>query len=146
MCLICSVSGPPPSVIDVERVRSKLEGVKARKAAAAASVGDSTSEQQRANQQQAAGARAALDKRLASSGGRLQVLPCRGHVVALHSRLCSDLRHFIYNSLYERHLGCRVGGRLHSRLAAAGTRCRAAAGSWTGGQIRQRGAAGRGAV
>lgn len=60
-------------MIDVERVRSKLEDVKARKAAASQPAGASTSGQQPANQQQAARARAALDKRLASSGGRLQV-------------------------------------------------------------------------
>lgn len=69
------VSGPPPSVIDVEQVRSKLEDVKARKAAAAAgnpSHGDAS--QQPVNQKQAAAARAALDRRLAASGGRLQAV------------------------------------------------------------------------
>jgi hypothetical protein len=73
----CSVSGPPPSVIDVERVRSKLESVKARRAAAAPSPHANAGEQQPTNQQQAARARAALGKRLASSGGRLQVPPAR---------------------------------------------------------------------
>ena len=83
----CSVSGPPPSVIDVDRVRSKLESVKARKAAASDSLGATTGEQQPANQQQAARARKTLDKRLASSGGRLQVFPNRGVVTALQPAL-----------------------------------------------------------
>lgn len=73
----CRASGPPPSVIDVERVRSKLEEVKARKAAAAAG-GSGTGGQQPVNQQAAAAARAALGQRLASSGGRLKVVDFMG--------------------------------------------------------------------